>query len=347
MVRMKRKLSHTLSTQVGNGPEKRPRISLEEENRGHQNAFKAQQYEDEDLFTDETLDYWPEDTPEANAAPLPEGDVDYFDDVPEEDLMNLSGSTSVPPFEMPPSSVLRYHDRNSRSAEEYDPNLQHSPVSTSAYPTVKESNQHLLETEVDWGPVRKYSQNVPSPMADMSNRRTHLTNTSLCTLRAIERGSGVEIPQYVQLKPFKTFLHIKDLIDAKAQMFRNSDKACFELFTRVVYTSRENFTRKQYFQFRDLLSETPPYLTGTVADWRDCPSGEPTLKYFLEKQGNKKYSAGIKCYCRCSLILDPRSDLGWAAIIRDIRPIGWKEIRLIVDRLGFTDLDRSPTAANI
>lgn len=66
------------------------------------------------------------------------------------------------------------------------------------------------------------------------------------------------------LKPHKTFFHVKEMLEAKQQMFRNQPDAVFELFARVVYSSRVNFYRKQYFQFRDLFKEPPPYLSGAL-----------------------------------------------------------------------------------
>jgi hypothetical protein len=67
------------------------------------------------------------------------------------------------------------------------------------------------------------------------------------------------------LKPFKTFFHFGEMLGAKATMFCNSPDAVFELFTRVVYSARENFGHRQYFQFRDLFKETPPFLSGALA----------------------------------------------------------------------------------
>lgn len=65
-------------------------------------------------------------------------------------------------------------------------------------------------------------------------------------------------------KAFKTFFHLNEMLDAKVQMFKHQPEMVFDLFARVLYSSRENFVKKQYFQFRDLFKETPPYLSGAL-----------------------------------------------------------------------------------
>jgi hypothetical protein len=66
------------------------------------------------------------------------------------------------------------------------------------------------------------------------------------------------------LKPFKTFFNIEELLDAKAKMYRNQPEVVFELFARVVSSSRENFHKKQYFRFQSLLKDCPPHINGAL-----------------------------------------------------------------------------------
>jgi hypothetical protein len=341
MAELKRKATHTPAAQgrttLSKGPEKRQRTSRGRGDQNYQSHSETKQWEDDDLLFDESVDYWTSGV-QPGKTTLTLEDSDLFDDFPDEDLVHLSGSTSVQPFELPPSSVVRNHDRSSRSAEDYDSKLQYSPVTGGTRAPTTTSDQQVPEADVDWEPVRKHSHQFSSPMTLRSTGGTQPTSSSPCTSSAADNTVAAELPPYVLLKPFKTFLHIKDLVDTKAQMFSNSDTAHFELFTRVLYSSRENFTHKQFFQFRDLLKETPPYLNGTLRDWRALPFAEQALAEFIKKQ-----RAGTKCYCLCTLIPDRRSALGWSAVIKDIRPISWKEIRLVVDRLGLTDLDHSPT----
>lgn len=347
MAQLKRKAAHTPAAQgrttLLDGPRKRQQTTRERGDQNYQVHSETKQWEDNDLLFDGLVDYWPSGAQPGKTSSMLE-DGDLFDDFPDEDLIHLSGSTSVQQFELPPSSVVRHHDRSSQSAEDYDPKLQYSPVTAdtraaTATATATATFDHQIpEVDVDWEPVRKHSHQFSSPMTLRSSGGTQPVGSSPCTSSAADNTVAAELPSYVLLKPFKTFLHIKDLIDTKNQMFSNSHAANFELFTRVLYSSRENFTHKQFFQFRDLLKETPPYLNGTLRDWRALPLAEQALNEFTKKQ-----RAGTKCYCLCTLIPDRRSALGWLAVIKDIRPISWKEIRLIVDRLGLTDLDHSPT----
>lgn len=335
MAELKRKAAHTPAAQgrtaPGDGRDKRQRTSRGRGDQNHQSHSETKQWEDDDLLFDDSVNYWPSGV-QTGKTTLTLEDSDLFDDFPDEDLVHLSASTSVQQFELPPSSVVRNHDRSSRSAEDYDPKLQYSPVAGGTRAATTTFDQQVPETDVDWEPVRKHSHQFSSPVTLRSSGGTQPVSSSPCT------SSTAELPPYALLKPFKTFLHIKDLVDTKAQMFSNSHTAHFELFTRVLYSSRENFTHKQFFQFRDLLKETPPYLNGTLRDWKALPLAEQALNGFMKKQ-----RAGTKCYCLCTLIPDRRSALGWSAVIKDIRPISWKEIRLIVDRLGLTDLDHTPT----
>ena len=48
---------------------------------------------------------------------------------------------------------------------------------------------------------------------------------------------------------------------------------------------------------------------------------------------------GIKCYCKCRLTEDPRSELGYSLILLEIRQVTWKEISGALDILGRNDLD--------
>lgn len=260
---------------------------------------------------------------------------DIFDGLQDEELEALSANTTLPFAKEPPASVLRHHDRSSRSADEFDPKLQYSTPLTSPQSAKGLCNQpaNILETDVDWEPVREHSRPTTTSGANGVPRRP-LESSSPDTITA----STDQLPAYVKLKPFKTFLHIQDLVDAKNRIFRNSKNTSFELFARVVYSSRENFTRKQYFQFRSLLGLTPPYLLGTLKDWAASPLTEKTLEDFI----NQRSIHGMKCYCECQLIQDARSEIGWSAVVTDIRSISWKEICAIVDHLGLKDLDHRP-----
>jgi hypothetical protein len=60
----------------------------------------------------------------------------------------------------PPSSVLRAVDRSSRSAEDFDPKLQHSPVSDNSTGKYLAKEEESLDYEVDWNPVCQFSRQI-------------------------------------------------------------------------------------------------------------------------------------------------------------------------------------------
>lgn len=280
-----------------------------------------------------------------------DGEGDLFDNLDDEDFAQLLGSTSTPEPVMPPSSVLRNHSRNSNSAEEFDPKLQHSPAESSTKSASARSNQPpMLETDVDWEPLRRYSHNKHASTPNLTAKRQNMLGLSppcedskqltLCVVgdkNEFEHTLGADF----KLEPFRTFIRIRDLVQTKSEMFQNSKNTVFELFARVLYSTRENFSHKQYFQFRDLFEETPPYLSGTLGDWRAPVSIRLATDGFLAPT-----NAGSKCYCQCLLIPDERCELGWSLAIRDIRPVTWKDVRLVVDHLGLRDLDRAPGLSN-
>lgn len=142
------------------------------------------------------------------------------------------------------------------------------------------------------------------------------------------------------MRPYRTFVDIREMLDAKEQMFKNQNKAVFELFGRVVYSSRENFQKKQYFQFRSLLKEQPPYINGTLIHWEVGSPQDIAAQDFL-----KKRSSHAKCFCRCQLKQDPRAKTGWVVIVLEIRQSGWKEIQKVMDALGRKDLDEPTSSA--
>lgn len=69
---------------------------------------------------------------------------------------------------------------------------------------------------------------------------------------------------------------------------------------------------------------------------------EYTAREFLKRQG-----AGAKCYCRCKLNLDRRSELGWSLVVLEIRPTTWKEVQRVMDYLGRNDLEDQALCSSV
>ncbi|KAI5464058.1 hypothetical protein BGZ63DRAFT_439154 [Mariannaea sp. PMI_226] len=252
--------------------------------------------------------------------------------------------------DIPSSSVIRAYDSKSRSAEEFDPNLQHSSPSFGSRTAITDREDKPLEKDVDWAPVHECTQTMQKQGTSIGLQETRKSSVSELQSQYALENSTNQLSRHhltlngallarMSLKPHKTFFHIQEMLNAKAKLFKNQPEAIFELVARVGYSSRENFHHKQYFQFRSLLNECPPYINGKLIGYQvggplDCAS-----QAFLQPS-----SKGTKCVCRCKLRPSQESDVKWFVLVLDIAPLGWREIRIFADRLGRNDLDQ-PTAS--
>ncbi|CEI60728.1 unnamed protein product [Fusarium venenatum] len=242
---------------------------------------------DDDLFDDLELNQCLEGLigfiPTGGSGPSPHlDDIDEFDlkQSDEDALEELLKQDTWQEPQQPPSSVLRTLSRNSQSVDEYDPQLQRSSPHSSSHIPGSSIRYALLPEEIDWRAVREHTRREPKPVstigASTANRskipehesrtveqKTWIVSQSRSSPPTKTHTSSVFTGQLL-LRPFKTFFDLQELLDAKAQMFRNQPDVIFELFARVVYSSRENFHKKQYFRFRSLLKECPPYFNGSL-----------------------------------------------------------------------------------
>jgi hypothetical protein len=209
----------------------------------------------------------------------------YLDDTDEFDLKQsdkdaLEELLKQGTWQEPPSSVLRTLSRNSQSADEYDPQLQRSSPRSSSYIPGSSIGYTPLSEEIDWRAVREHTRQEPMPVSTIGISTANRSKLPEHESRTVEQKTWIGSQSrsspptkthtssiftgQLLLKPFKTFFDLQELLDAKAQIFRNQSEIIFELFARVTYSSRENFHKKQYFRFRSLLKECPPYLNGAL-----------------------------------------------------------------------------------
>lgn len=179
----------------------------------------------------------------------------------------------------PSSSIIRAYDRHdSRSVDEFDPNLQFSSPRPNFNPTMTTVDDVPLEHDVDWKPIRaqvsRSSGNTSSP-GSQESRTIDVAHHSLSHERSVAPRSQLTSPcqptiadhsflDKMLLKPHKTFFHIDEMLDAEFQLFKHQPKVIFELFARVSYSSRANFHHKQYFQFRNLFRQWPSCVNGVL-----------------------------------------------------------------------------------
>ncbi|KAL6917888.1 hypothetical protein ACHAP8_000211 [Fusarium lateritium] len=242
---------------------------------------------DDDLFDDLELNQCLESVigliPTGGSGPSPHpDDIDEFDlkQSDEDALEELLKQDTWQEPQQPPSSVLRTLSRNSQSADEYDPQLQRCSPRSSSHIPGSSIRYTLLPEEIDWKAVREHTRQEPKPVSTIGASTANRSKIPEHESRTVEQKtwigsqSGSSPPTKTHtssvftgqllLKPFKTFFDLQEILDAKAQMFRNQPDITFELFARVIYSSRENFHKKQYFRFRSLLKECPPYVNGAL-----------------------------------------------------------------------------------
>lgn len=146
---------------------------------------------------------------------------------------------------------------------------------------MKSSDDTMLDEEVDWSAVQDPTQKHPNADGSYSSQDTFTFETVKCsppprvttnTKIQPEKTPLASMPPpppprssvKMSLRPFKTFFDIQEMLGAKRELYKNQPNVVFELVARVVYSSRENFHRKQYFQFGSLLKNSPPYISGTL-----------------------------------------------------------------------------------
>ncbi|EFZ02572.1 hypothetical protein X797_000495 [Metarhizium robertsii] len=187
----------------------------------------------------------------------------------------LEESTGEIVGENPPSSVVRAFDVESRSAEDYDPDLQFSSPQTSDSSGTIGSCASIQSTDtVDWEDIRQqasrsqqaasrasYFEQTPDPRATLKPSKGLSPQSSGLMPQATWTAVAVNMRMF---NPSRTCFRLTEITESKAAMMQRQPHAVYNVFARVLYSSRENFFRRQYFQLRDLLSESPPYLTGAL-----------------------------------------------------------------------------------
>ncbi|RDA93905.1 hypothetical protein CP533_4487 [Ophiocordyceps camponoti-saundersi (nom. inval.)] len=170
--------------------------------------------------------------------------------------------------DQPPSSIVRALDRGSRSADEFDPNLLCSTPSSSEACSTQDVIPPPLTRDTDWEGVRLCLDDTSAARQTQPVRRlvesVALPTPTASTLSS--SSSAIWETTAHRANPNTFFFHVRDMLMAKAGTYKSQPHVVLDWYARVLYSSRENFFRKQYFQFRDLFKETPPYLTGALVD---------------------------------------------------------------------------------
>ncbi|KAH8171067.1 hypothetical protein LIA77_09848 [Sarocladium implicatum] len=183
-----------------------------------------------------------------------------------------------------PSSLIRDHEALSPTREDFDPALQYCSKSKNERSNDDQCCDEMNAPHKDIDEDMMLQAFKPSAWTVSSFAASFASATSRSAARYPPYGallsgapqtpspSARVSPQQVSpaksllLRPFKTFFRIDDMLVHKADLYRHQPNAIFELFARVVYTSRNKTGCRQYFQLRNLSSQTPPFLSGTLVD---------------------------------------------------------------------------------
>ncbi|KAI0377002.1 hypothetical protein F5Y04DRAFT_265140 [Hypomontagnella monticulosa] len=283
------------------------------------------------------------------------------DDIAEEDMVCLldMASDKVQETHIPPSSVTRAWDQDSRSAGEYDQTLQYSsPLPSSAQPRVprpvgearnfSSGQDELLDEDVDWNAV--YTMVNVSPRASSTAKTQGITHP-LAENQTIQAGElpkhNPEVGDAMPPKPFvrasfpekvpdrcivsglssntvlRTCFRIGEMVNQIARCLNHRQEVVFELFARVTYSNRESLERRQHFQFVDLFKDQRPYPAGILSNWRVGSLLDRQSSAFLGISNGPKM-----CRCVCKPRREPKVPIGLSLVVLSIREVDWTQVRL-------------------
>lgn len=116
-----------------------------------------------------------------------------------------------------------------------------------------------------------------------------------------------------QAAALRVCFRIGEILNQGSRCFRNEQRAVFELFARVTYSSRETYARVQHFQFADFYKDYPPFLSGMMRNWEPDSILDSQAREFLGEGGPRF------CRCTCRLQKSINTDTGWVISILSIR----------------------------
>lgn len=156
--------------------------------------------------------------------------------------------------------------------------------------------------------------------------------TGISSYTCLLRGAVISVqPRNMMLTQGCTFTSTKKLLETATGAKVPTQLPMIQLYARVVYSSRENFARQQYFQLCD-LTESGGLLSASLSGWE--AGGMLDIKA-AELLGESPY--GIKCFIRGRLVQNAQSARGLVMDIQDIRYAAWAEIQLMNDTLNIGD----------
>jgi len=119
----------------------------------------------------------------------------------------------------------------------------------------------------------------------------------------------------------RTSFRIGEALNAAAVASRSNFDAIIELYARIVLSEREsNGGFKQFFQFGDLFTDKPPYLSGTYNLWKGVELWDHDSRVFIGEKGKGKMARVMGRIKRCG------KGGGCEMMVLSIWEVDWEEV---------------------
>ncbi|KAI9054373.1 hypothetical protein LZ554_001536 [Drepanopeziza brunnea f. sp. 'monogermtubi'] len=180
---------------------------------------------------------------------------------------------------------------------------QKRPLPSTSAKTQQATQKSILGLTIDdshdYEPLKPFARpDFPDPVAD----RCPITGVS---------------PQYI----LRVCFRVGEMFKEGARCDALKQDVVIELFAKVTFSSREQGTTKQHFQFADLWHDRPPFPNGILPNYKGTELVESESRIFVD--------AGKHMMARCigRLKRDKKMVTGWLLDIINIRPTDWEEIK--------------------
>ena len=121
----------------------------------------------------------------------------------------------------------------------------------------------------------------------------------------------------------RTCFRIGEALNAAAAAARTNTDAIVELYARVVGSEREvSGGFKQFFQFGDLFTDKPPYLSATYSLWKSVPLWDVDSRVFVGEAGKGKMARVV------GRIKKEVKGVGREMIVLSIWEVDWEDVRV-------------------
>lgn len=197
-----------------------------------------------------------------------------------------------------PSTPLTSPEKPSTPKLQWLPPKVYIPAKSSQIPVSPTDIPHLVPFNINGEPLPFTRPAFPKPIRDRSPI-LGLTN------RAVLR----------------TCFRIGEALNAAAVASRANTDAVIELYARIIHSERETDKGfKQFFQFGDLFTEKPPYLSATYSLWKGVGLWDMDSKVLLGEEGRGKMARAL------GRIKKREQEGGCEMVVLSIWEVDWEDV---------------------